>query len=53
MQSTSSVQSHSNNIIKNFVIAGLTQATLKDRITKGLRDQIGIPPEILYSLYES
>ena len=51
MNNTSRVQSHSNNIIQNFMIAGLSQATLKDRIVKPLRETIEIPSEILYSLY--
>ena len=38
MQSTSRVQSHSNNIIKDFLIAGLSQATLKQRIQGSMRD---------------
>ena len=53
MQSTSRVQSHSNNIIKDFLIAGLSQATLKQRIQGSMRDQISIEPEVLFSLYQS
>ena len=51
MNNTSRVQSHSNNIIKNFMIAGLSQETLKDRIVRPIREQINIPPEILFSMY--
>ena len=35
------------------MMAGLTQATLKERIVKSIRDQTSIPPEILFSLYQS
>jgi hypothetical protein len=37
MQNTSRVQSYSNNLIKNFWVAGLTQATLKQRITQSIK----------------
>jgi hypothetical protein len=51
MQNTSRVQSHSNNIIRNFFIAGLKQETLTDKIDASIEDQVGIPPEVLFSLY--
>ena len=53
MNSTSRVQSHSNNIIQNFIIAGLSQDTLKDYINKPIREQIAIDPEVLYSMYSN
>ena len=51
MNSTSRVQSHSNNIIQNFMVAGLSQATLKDKMSKSLKEQGNIPPEVLFSLF--
>ena len=53
MQNTSRVQSNSNNIIRNFFIAGLTQETLGQKIDEPIQDQIDIPPEVLFSLYQS
>lgn len=52
MQNTARVQSHSNTVIKNFLISGLSQETLKDRIQKSLGEQTNITPEIIFSLYE-
>lgn len=52
MQNTARVQSHSNTVIKNFLISGLSQETLKDRIQKSLGEQTNIMPEIIFSLYE-
>lgn len=52
MQNTSRVQSHSNTVIKNFLISGLSQETIKDRIQKSMFYQTNINPEIIFSLYE-
>lgn len=38
MQNTSQVQSHSNSLIKNFFIAGLSQETLKEKIELSIED---------------
>jgi tellurite resistance-related uncharacterized protein len=35
------------------MMAGLTQATIKERIVKSIREQCSIPPEVLFSLYQS
>ena len=51
MQSTSRVQSNSSSIIKNFFITGLRQDTLRTYVDKPLKQQVNIPPEVLFSLY--
>lgn len=45
------MQSHSSSIIKNFFITGLKQDTLRTCVDKPLKQQISIPPEVLFSLY--
>ncbi len=45
------MQSHSSSIIKNFFITGLKQDTLRTYVDKPLKQQISIPPEVLFSLY--
>ena len=54
MQNTSRVQSNSNNIIRNFFVAGLSQGTLaeKTQLNTPIQEQIDIPPEVLFSLYQ-
>lgn len=53
MNNTSRVQSYSNNIIQNFMVAGLSQSALKERIQLPIRQQVNIPPEVLYSMFGS
>jgi hypothetical protein len=54
MQNTSRVQSHSNNIIRNFFITGLKQETLKAKMDDNstIEDQVNLKPEVLFSLYQ-
>jgi hypothetical protein len=35
------------------MIAGLSQTTLKECVNKSIREQYNIPPELLFSLYQS
>ena len=51
MNNTSRVQSYSNNIIQNFMMAGISQSELKARIQMPIRQHVNISPEVLYSLY--
>lgn len=45
------MQSNSSTIIKNFFISGLKQETLRSVVDKPLKDQVAVPPEVLFSMY--
>lgn len=45
------MQSNSSTIIRNFFITGLKQETLRSCVEKPLKEQVAIPPEVLFSMY--